>query len=324
MGTPFDDALADLRVSGNLLLHQAYAAPWAVDVPEEAVLRELMRVGPGVRVVAFHLVRHGNFDLRLPGREPINVRSREVILCPGGARHRLQRGAPAQPLSLAQILAGHRPPVADAESVAATELICGAFLLRATPLNPLLSALPATLKVSTEESAAGGLLAPTAEMLALAVQRAGDDGGFAASRLLEIFCAEILRTYRAQAGAATASWFRGLADAKVSKAMALVHGDPAAPWSVETLADAVALSPSRFAARFRDTTGVTTMGYVTRWRMAVACRWLESTSETVDAVAGRVGYGAASSFSRAFKHCLGISPNEWRAMATSNAMSTAK
>lgn len=313
LSLPFDEALADLRITGCVLLHEIYPSPWAIDVPDEVELRALMNVEKNVRAVPFHLVRRGWFEMFPEGSERLNAQAHDVAICPGGVKHRMQRGAatPATPLS--QILAGENPVSHDAGSTESTELICGVFLLQAAPLNPLLAALPPVLKVATADIAAHPMLGHAAEMLALEVQRSEPRaGGFTAARLLEIFCAEILRAYQGALSAPGTGWFSGLADAKMANALSLIHAEPAAPWSVERLADAVALSPSRFAARFRDTIGETAMAYVTRWRMVRACRLLENTNDTIDRVAAKVGYAAASSFSRAFKASVGVSPVEWR------------
>ena len=61
-------------------------------------------------------------------------------------------------------------------------------------------------------------------------------------------------------------------------------------WTVEELAKRIALSPSRFAARFRASTGESVMRYVGRWRANVACRLLRDTNLPLSQIAGRVGY----------------------------------
>lgn len=313
LNLPFEDALADLRITGCMLLHESYASPWAIDVPEETELQTVMGVAQNVRVVPFHLVRRGSFELIQGKTETLEVKSRDVTICPGGARHRMRLGDATEAISLRQILAGEKPPSHDAGSAEATELTCGVFMLRATPLNPLLAALPSILKVATADPETNPILVYATEMLTLEAERSdGQVGSFTAARLLEIFCAEILRAYQATASAPDAGWLCGLADPKIAKALSLIHAEPGAPWSVEQLADAVALSSSRFAARFRDTIGETAMAYVTRWRMVRACRLLETPEETVERVAIQVGYAAASSFSRAFKASVGVSPAEWR------------
>jgi AraC-like DNA-binding protein len=55
----------------------------------------------------------------------------------------------------------------------------------------------------------------------------------------------------------------------------LVHRNPSHPWTVESLANEVAMSRSAFAARFTSLVGEPAMHYVARWRMNVALTWLK-------------------------------------------------
>ncbi|WP_363351489.1 cupin domain-containing protein [Methylocystis echinoides] len=129
----------------------------------------------------------------------------------------------------------------------ATELICGAFVMRAPPLNPQLGALPPAFKVQAGGAGAKpGARRRRAAMLAAECGRRSRNG-FTAQRLLEVLCAEAIRSFQQSQRARDAGWFRGLADPKISEAVRHVHADPGAEWSVEALAARVALSPSRFA-----------------------------------------------------------------------------
>ena len=190
-------------------------------------------------------------------------------------------------------------------------------MTRATPLNPLLAALPKLIKVSTGDAALSPTLARAVDLLLLELAR-GSVGGFTASRLLEILCAEALRTYQRTDGALGPSWFRGLSDPKIGEALRSIHREPGRDWGVKQLAKRVALSPSRFAARFRDMTGGSVMHYVAAWRANFACRLLRETDLALPEVAERVGYQSFPAFSRAFKAHLGLPPARWRAAATSS------
>lgn len=313
LSDPLDDALDDLRISGSVLVHEGYEPPWAVDVPEEARLRELLGVGADARVLPFHLARRGGFDLGRSGVITDRVEAPELLLLPGGVAHRLSNGAGARPAPLEAILAGERRFGAPGEqcSPQATELLCGAFVMRGAPLNPLLGALPISLKVSTGVGDANPSLAGAATMLAAECRRRSRNG-FTAQRLLEVLCAEAIRTYQQTRGDTAAGWFCGLADPKISEAVRHVHSRPGADWTVHALAERVALSPSRFAARFRETMGESVMGYVARWRANVACRLLRETDLSMDDVAARVGYDSVPAFSRAFKAQVGLPPAKWR------------
>jgi AraC-like DNA-binding protein len=307
---PLDDALDDLRISGSVLLHEHYTPDWAIDVPDEARMRTLLGVGSDMRVLPFHLVRRGGFDLSSEA-ETIRLDEPELSLVPGGQAHRLGVGRRARPVPLADILAGGGTTTADAASPHATELICGAFFARAAPLNPLLGALPPMLKVAAGGKGASPALSGVAALLAAELGRQARSG-YTAQRLLEVLCAEAIRAFQAQGGDGKAGWLRGLKDPKIAAALREVHARPGHAWTLETLAKLVALSPSRFSARFREHVGDSVMGYVGRWRINVACRLLRHSDLPLTAVAGRIGYDSLPAFSRAFKAQAGIPPAQWR------------
>ncbi len=311
LGDPLDDALDDLRIAGSVLVHEAYRPPWAVDVPAESRLRELLGVGAEMRVLPFHLARRGGFDLGREGETIGRVEAPELLLLPGGSPHRLSNGSGARPAPLEAILGASERYGAPKDEPGATELICGAFVMRAAPLNPLLGALPSALKVPAGGGEASPALVGVVEMLAAECGRRSRNG-FTAQRLLEVLCAEAIRSFQQSQRDQAAGWFRGLADPKISEAVRQVHSDPGADWSVDDLAARVALSPSRFAARFRENMGESVMSYVSRWRVNVACRLLRETEASLERVAERVGYDSVPAFSRAFKAQIGRPPAQWR------------
>ena len=313
VATPMDDALDDLRISGAILLYESYTPPWAIDVPPEARLRELLSLSSDTRVLPFHLVRRNGFDLAMTGHDVVSVRVPEVLICPSGLAHRMFAGRGSEPVAFEAILVGHGPPPAAASDTTATELVCGVFMTRGMPLNPLLAALPPFLTVSTGDPSLSSVLSGAADLLAAELQR-GRRGGFTASRLLEVFCAEAIRAFQRRGDAGT-GWFRGLADPKIAAAIGAVHARPAADWSVERLAEGIALSPSRFAARFREATGQSVMEYVGRWRANLACRLLRDSDLGLAEIGYSVGYGSLPAFSRAFRHQIGTPPGRWRTLA---------
>jgi transcriptional regulator GlxA family with amidase domain len=131
-------------------------------------------------------------------------------------------------------------------------------------------------------------------------------------RLLELLCAEAVRSDLSTLQPGQTSWLTGLKDPIVSRALAAIHSQPGANWSVQRLAQGVAMSPSRFAARFTATLGDTPMGYVSKWRMNVASRLLDSTEKSVSEIAADVGYESLAAFNRAFKRHLSLPPAAWR------------
>lgn len=311
--SPFEDAFRDLRVSGSVLLHGAHGAPWAVAIPPEARLRAFLGVNDQQRVIPFHLVLDGGFQLQPEGGRQMDIRADHVVLCPGGGAHMMKLGEGAETIAFEKILGGETPQPPWRGETELTELICGAFIVQAAPLNPLLAALPPVLTCPVQGPEAGAMIGRVAEMLALEVRSPERQlDGFTCGRLLEIFCAEVIRTYQRAGELSGPGWFRGLNDPRIAKAIAEIHAAPERAWSVEQLAELAALSPSRFAARFRDTVGETVMAYVTKWRLNVACRLLKETDLSIEAIAERVGYSGAPTFTRAFGDYLGRAPTRWR------------
>lgn len=309
---PFDDALADLRITGSVLLHESYAAPWAIAIPDEQRLRDVLGVDADTRVLLFHFVRQGRFEMQVQGCDAVSVETAEVAICPTGAAHQMSCGRGAPAMAIEAVLRGEVPSVTPAKDAPTTELVCGVFLARAAPLNPMLGALPPVVKVATGDATFSPMLAGVAWMLAHELDRAAL-GGYTAARVIELFCAEAIRAHQRNEGAQCPGWFKGLADPRISETLRHIHAAPGERWSVASLAATVALSPSRFAARFREVMGRSAMGYVAEWRANVACRLLRESGLGLTEIAGRVGYESLPAFSRAFKTQLGRAPAAWRA-----------
>jgi AraC-like DNA-binding protein len=87
-----------------------------------------------------------------------------------------------------------------------------------------------------------------------------------------------------------------------------MHAKPARGWTVADLAAEAAMSRSAFFVRFSRVVGLPPMEYLLAWRMALAKRLLRSREFALSQVAGRVGYGSASTFSTAFARYVGVPP----------------
>ena len=112
---------------------------------------------------------------------------------------------------------------------------------------------------------------------------------------------------------------RGLADARVAPAIREMHGQLERSWTVSELARTAALSRSAFFERFTRTMGVPPMEYLLAWRMTVAKDLLRRHDLALVEVAGRVGYGSASSFSTAFSRHVGQPPSAYARSAAAAA-----
>ena len=98
-------------------------------------------------------------------------------------------------------------------------------------------------------------------------------------------------------------------------ALSSLHGAPGKDWTVDELAQEVALSRSALAERFASLLGEPPMQYLTRWRLALAARMLREGREPIIRIAERSGYESEGAFSRAFKREFGVPPASWRRSA---------
>ena len=129
------------------------------------------------------------------------------------------------------------------------------------------------------------------------------------SRLLEVLLIEALRS--ASGTTASQGLVRGLADNRLAVAIRAMHERPTHSWTIAGLAKEAALSRSAFFDRFNRTVGVAPMEYLLAWRMAMAKDFLRRQEGSIAAIAERVGYASASTFSVAFSRHVGMAPTQY-------------
>jgi AraC-like DNA-binding protein len=311
-------ALRSLQISGTLLLREIYSAPWAVTIPAAEALAPILSLKPGTRVVAFHLVEFGHCEVKTVGGTSEVLQAGEMMICFGGEAHRICEGSPAQVQTVQSLLCGEfntQHPNHTGKAVGAS-VICGVFMLQHVAFNPLLTALPPLMRSNLSRSGALNNLSGIARMMMEESDQRVLGGGYVVERLLEVLCAQAIRSYIHAAPRFAAGWVRAIQDPIVGRAMTAMHARPANDWSVPILAKEVAMSPSRFAARFSESLGDSPMAYLTKLRMNAACKILTSSQLKVEQIASEVGYESSAAFSRAFKNYLGLAPGAWRTQAT--------
>ena len=137
------------------------------------------------------------------------------------------------------------------------------------------------------------------------------------AKLSEVLFLETLRRYIALVPPAHTGWLAGVRDSEVGKALALLHRQPAHPWTIASLATEVGISRSVLAERFRCYLSETPIAYLTRWRLQLGAQLLKSTSSSVVKIAAEVGYESEPSFNRAFKREFGLPPARFRSQSKS-------
>ncbi|HEX7134159.1 MAG TPA: AraC family transcriptional regulator [Iamia sp.] len=189
-------------------------------------------------------------------------------------------------------------------------MIVGTYERAGEVSRRLLDALPALAVVRS-----GPATQPLVDLLAGEIVR--DEPGQEAvlDRLLDLLLVTTVRTWFAGPEADAPAWYRANDDPVVGHALRLLHQEPAAAWTVASLAREVGVSRATLARRFADEVGETPMAYLTEWRLALAADLLREPDATVAGVARQVGYGTGFALSAAFSRVRGISPSEHRALA---------
>ena len=121
------------------------------------------------------------------------------------------------------------------------------------------------------------------------------------AKLSEALFIETLRRYIATMPEDQTGWLAGARDAEVGRALALLHRNPAQPWTIASLAERVGVSRSVLAERFRFYLDEPPIAYLTRWRLQLVACMLKSTSQGVAQIAAQAGYESEAAFNRAFQ-----------------------
>jgi len=306
-----EDALRLVHLSGALFLRGEFAAPWAFASmgPKEYAAA----LGTGAdRLALFHIVVDGRIQVRLHSGEEAVASAGEALMLPYGDRHVMGDPGGASPVPVGQLL----PPVpwtnmplmrqggGDGQR---TRVLCGYLHCEDYLFHPALRALPPLMHFRPESAPAADWLRASARY-ALAEADRGGPG----ERLPELLVVDCLRQYFRSSPDAGTGWLAALRDPVVGRAMALLHGSPADPWTVEGLARRVGVSRSVLGARFAAVLGESPMRYLAGWRLQLAAHRLRTGAETLPEIAGRVGYRSEAAFSRAFRRHVGLPPATFR------------
>jgi transcriptional regulator GlxA family with amidase domain len=180
-----------------------------------------------------------------------------------------------------------------------------------------LSGLPPVFKVSIRNDASGRWLENSIRFSVNEADASRAGGEAVLAKLSEVLFVETLRVYIAHLPAEQTGWLAGARDSEVGKTLALMHRNPAHPWTIASLAKEAGLSRSVLAERFRYYLNETPMAYLTRWRLQLGAQMLASTSYSVAQIASEVGYESEAAFNRAFKREFENPPARFRSQSRS-------
>lgn len=193
-------------------------------------------------------------------------------------------------------------------------LIMGCFQFETSTNNQLLKSLPNVLHIKPENLQSEPWLDATFRFLA--AETANDRPGSSSviNHLTDLLFIQTVRAYITQLkGCAESTGFlKALSDPQIGQALNLIHADPQLPWTVASLASAVGMSRSSFAAKFSQLMECSPLEYITSWRMQKAQKFLREDGNNPSAVASLVGYQSEAAFRKAFKRETGRTPGNYK------------
>ncbi len=189
-------------------------------------------------------------------------------------------------------------------------ILGGHFLLSGSHSEVLLHALPPIVHIRREVSK--NVMRWSLECLREELRHPQPGGYLIAQQLAYIMLVQALRLHLEQQAGTGVGWLFALSDPQMRTAITCMHDEPSHPWTLQELATRVGMSRTVFAQTFKLRVGMTSMAYLTRWRMLLAGDRLRRSDDPMSQLSSSAGYGTDSAFGRAFKKVWGCSPREHR------------
>lgn len=311
----FSEILSGVKLSGAFYFSAEFSAPWSFSSPPSATLSELLGVGKA-HLVIYHFLIEGEALVIADGRS-VELRPGDVVILPHADPHQMTsgKGATATVQSsaiLSKIKSHDLSPVQAGGGGAPARFACGYMACDPYISRPILAGLPPIFKVNIRTDRSGQWL--ESSILHVVEEAGSGQVGSAAmlAKLSEALFVDTLRRYIAGLPDQQLGWLAGTRDPIVGKSLGLLHSRVAHPWTIADLADGVGISRSALVERFTRYLSEPPMTYLTRWRLQLAARSLETTSRGVAEISAEVGYESEAAFNRAFKREFGQPPGKYR------------
>lgn len=327
------EVLRVIRLSGAIHFVANFTGPWSVISSLPGMLAA--RLAPSAEsITPFHVAVHGGCLLSWGTHPPIRFDAGDVVIFSRGVQHVLASDPGLTPVPVKDVYkpsAGQIAAVEYGGGGKESRFICG-YLHSDQLFSPLLDAMPAVICVRVrngvpvvEAYTEGEAYAEPVTLdqdaswwrasidhLIAEVTKPGQGNRAVLARLSELLFMEVVRWQLSYVSKGHGGWLAGLNDPYVGGALTLLHASPERPWTVQELAQQVAVSRSVLAKRFAELVGETPIQYLAGWRMHLARRLLREGTLSLAQIGSRVGYESEAAFNRAFRKQIGVPPGSWR------------
>ncbi len=311
----FSEVLSGVKLNGAVYFTAEFSAPWGLTTPAANAMAA--RLAPGAEhLVLYHLLVDGEAVVEFAGGQSLQLTSGDVVVFPSGDMHHISSKGAIRPFPnygiTAKIQSRDLTPLRAGGGGDVSRFVCGYMTCDPYVCRPILSALPPAFKVNLRTDRSGLWLENSIlHLVEEAVSgRIGSEAMLA--KLSEALFVDTVRRYAARLPEQQTGWLTGARDPIVGRSLGLLHSRVAHPWTIADLAEQVGISRSALVERFTRYLSEPPMAYLTRWRLQLAARALESSSRGVADIAADVGYESEAAFNRAFKREFGQPPGRYR------------
>ena len=309
------EVLRAVRLEGALFFNAEFSAPWAIKSSESAAVAPYLSPSAG-HLIIYHFLTEGRAYAHLSDGRREELRAGDIVVFPHGDAHFLGNGLAERTVDSLETFAKN---LTQGLKVArfggggeVTRFVCGYMACEPRLSDVFLAGLPKMLIVHVANEPSGQWLKNSIRFSVGEVNGSNAGSSVVLAKLSEVLFVETLRRYICELPPDQTGWLAGARDPVIGQALALMHKDPAHPWTISTLAKRVGLSRTRLAARFSHFLNESPMAYLAQWRLKLGAEILLSTEDSVAQVAATVGYGSEAAFSRAFKRELNCPPAQFR------------
>jgi AraC-like DNA-binding protein len=309
------EVLRVVKLEGALFFNAEFSAPWCLSSAQSTIMAPYLSPAAG-HLILYHFLTEGRAYARLPDGRREELTAGDIVIFPHGDANILGNGTPIPPVDSLRTFAKNLTQGLKLAQFGGggeiTRFVCGYLACDPRLSEIFLAGLPPMIKVHVAKEPSGQWLEHSIRYSVDEVNGSHAGSGLVLAKLSEVLFVETLRRYINDLPSDQVGWLAGARDPVVGQALALLHKEPAHPWTISNLARRVGLSRTRLAERFRHFLEESPMAYLTKWRLKLGAEILLSTEDSVADVAATVGYGSESAFNRAFKREFACPPAQFR------------
>lgn len=238
------EVLRTVTLESAFFYNAEFSAPWSFHSPKSCKLAPYINRSLG-HVIVYHLLIEGKAYARL-GNERLSIIPGDVLIFPHGDSHSLESGPCVKTVDgeaeLQRIFSEGLKLCRIGGGGEIARFVCGYMVCEPKLSEALLTGLPGMFKVNLRSDESGQWVENSIRYSIIEAKASAAGGSAVLAKLCEALFAETLRRYMRDLPGQQTGWLAGARDPEVGKALALMHRQPAAPWTIAGLAHEVGIS----------------------------------------------------------------------------------